>query len=45
MDFDMLGLSPRLVAGLAAQNITDPTPIQTRAIPHGLNGRDVLGLA
>ncbi len=41
----MLGLSPRLVAGLAAQNITDPTPIQTRAIPHGLNGRDVLGLA
>ncbi|URF45875.1 DEAD/DEAH box helicase [Dinoroseobacter shibae] len=45
MDFDMLGLSPRLVAGLAAQNITDPTPIQTRAIPHGLNGRDVLGIA
>ncbi len=41
----MLGLSPRLVAGLAAQNITDPTPIQSRAIPHGLNGRDVLGLA
>lgn len=41
----MLGLSPRLVAGLAAQNITDPTPIQTRAIPHALNGRDVLGLA
>ena len=45
MDFDMLGLSPRLAAGLAAQNITEPTPIQKRAIPHGLNGRDVLGLA
>jgi len=41
----MLGLSPRLVAALAAQGITDPTPIQAQAIPHGMNGRDVLGLA
>jgi ATP-dependent RNA helicase RhlE len=45
MDFDMLGLSPRLVAALAAQGITDPTPIQSQAIPHAMNGRDVLGLA
>jgi ATP-dependent RNA helicase RhlE len=45
LDFDMLGLPPRLQANLAALNITDPTPIQTQAIPHALNGRDVLGLA
>ncbi|QRF68562.1 DEAD/DEAH box helicase [Ponticoccus alexandrii] len=41
----MLGLPPRLQANLAALNITDPTPIQTQAIPHAMNGRDVLGLA
>jgi len=45
MDFDMLGLAPRLVAALAEQGITDPTPIQTQAIPHAMNGRDVMGLA
>ncbi|PWR01699.1 DEAD/DEAH box helicase [Meridianimarinicoccus roseus] len=45
MDFDMLGLTPRLVARLAELKITDPTPIQAQAIPHAMNGRDVLGLA
>jgi len=45
MDFDMLGLSPRLVTALAAQGITEPTPIQKKAIPHAMNGRDVMGLA
>ncbi len=45
MDFDMLGLHPRLVAALAEQGITDPTPIQTQAIPHAMQGRDVMGLA
>ena len=45
MDFDMLGLAPRLVAALKEQGITDPTPIQTQAIPHAMNGRDVMGLA
>lgn len=44
MDFDMLGLHPRLVKALKAQGITDPTPIQKQAIPHGMNGRDVMGL-
>lgn len=41
----MLGLHPRLVAKLAEQGITEPTPIQTQAIPHAMNGRDVMGLA
>ncbi|MCP3972843.1 MAG: DEAD/DEAH box helicase [Rhodobacteraceae bacterium] len=45
MDFDMLGLKPRLVAKLAEMGITKPTPIQTQAIPHAMNGRDVMGLA
>ncbi len=41
----MLGLAPRLVEKLKEQGITDPTPIQTQAIPHAMNGRDVMGLA
>ncbi|ARO13452.1 ATP-dependent RNA helicase RhlE [Ketogulonicigenium robustum] len=45
MDFDMLGLSPRLTKALAELGITAPTPIQAQAIPHAMNGRDVLGLA
>ena len=45
MDFDMLGLAPRLIAVLKEQGITEPTPIQTQAIPHAMNGRDVMGLA
>lgn len=45
MDFDMLGLSPKIVANLTALGITDPTPIQKQAIPHAMNGRDVMGLA
>ncbi len=45
MDFDMLGFSPKLVARLKEQGITDPTPIQRQAIPHAMNGRDVMGLA
>lgn len=45
MDFDMLGLAPRLVSRLEELGITEPTPIQKQAIPHAMNGRDVLGLA
>ncbi|RVV98713.1 DEAD/DEAH box helicase [Mesobaculum littorinae] len=45
MDFDMLGLQPALTTALARQGITDPSPIQTKAIPHAMQGRDVMGLA
>ncbi|MBP0483498.1 DEAD/DEAH box helicase [Sagittula salina] len=41
----MLGLPSRLQANLAELNITEPTPIQKQAIPHAMNGRDVMGLA
>lgn len=40
-----LGLMPRLVAQLADQGISEPTPIQIQAIPHAMEGRDVMGLA
>jgi ATP-dependent RNA helicase RhlE len=44
-DFDMMGLPAKLVARLDAMGFKDPTPIQKQAIPHALNGRDVMGLA
>mgnify|MGYP003638162398 FL=1 len=44
-DFDMMDLPSALVKRLAAMGLKDPTPIQKQAIPHGLNGRDVMGLA
>ena len=40
-----MGLPKSLVARLAAEGITEPTPIQTHAIPPALDGRDVIGLA
>lgn len=45
MEFDMMGLSPWLLKHLSDQKITEATPIQSQAIPHAMNGRDVLGLA
>ncbi len=45
MNFTDMGLAPRLVEALTAQGITEPTPIQTRAIPLAMEGRDVMGLA
>ena len=45
MSFEALGLQPQLVKGLAKQGILQPTPIQEKSIPHGLAGRDVMGLA
>ncbi|MGJ8546704.1 MAG: DEAD/DEAH box helicase [Sulfitobacter sp.] len=44
-DFDMMGLPASLVKRLAEMGLKDPTPIQKQAIPHGMNGRDVMGLA
>ncbi len=45
MTFAALGLSEPLLRALTAENYTHPTPIQTKAIPAILQGRDVLGLA
>lgn len=42
MNFEELGLPAPLIAGLAAQGITAPTPVQQRAIPLLLEGKDAL---
>ena len=42
MSFDGLGLSPELLRAVSQQGYTDPTPVQTKAIPFVLAGRDVL---
>ena len=43
--FSGLGLSAGLLRAVAEANYDAPTPIQTRAIPPLLQGRDVLGLS
>jgi ATP-dependent RNA helicase RhlE len=45
MPFSSLGLSPALLEALAAQNYTQPYPVQLEVIPAILNHRDVLGIA
>ncbi|WIO73723.1 DEAD/DEAH box helicase [Porticoccaceae bacterium LTM1] len=42
MSFDQLGLRAELLAAIAAQGYSTPTPIQAQAIPLVLQGRDVL---
>lgn len=44
-EFDTLGLPGKMVARLTQLGLTTPTPIQKEAIPHALEGRDVMGLA
>ena len=44
-DFDMMNLPEALSKRVAAMGLSTPTPIQAQAIPHALNGRDVMGLA
>jgi ATP-dependent RNA helicase RhlE len=43
--FQDLGLSPRLLTALAKTTLSTPTPIQAQAIPHIMQGRDLMGLA
>ena len=45
MSFTELGLSPKVIAAIAASGYTSPTPIQAQAIPFAVSGRDVLGIA
>jgi ATP-dependent RNA helicase RhlE len=45
MSFSQLGLIDRLVDGVRAAGYADPTSIQSQAIPHALDGRDLVGLA
>ena len=45
MNFEQFGLGARLMAGIKAAGFASPTPIQQKAIPVVLEGRDVMGLA
>ena len=45
MSFAQLGLSQPILDGIKAMGYVDPTPIQLRAIPLIMEGRDVIGSA
>jgi ATP-dependent RNA helicase RhlE len=45
LKFEAFDFHPTVAAGIAAAGYENPTPIQARAIPQVLNGRDVVGLA
>jgi ATP-dependent RNA helicase DeaD len=44
-NFDTLGLPRALTQALVRLKFTTPTPIQAAAIPHALEGKDILGSA
>ncbi|MFO1106807.1 MAG: DEAD/DEAH box helicase [Amaricoccus sp.] len=43
--FSELSLDPRVLQAVSEAGYETPTPIQVQAIPHALEGRDVLGIA
>ncbi len=45
MQFDQLQLVEPLLRAVSAEGYTEPSPIQVQAIPHVLEGRDLLGCA
>jgi ATP-dependent RNA helicase RhlE len=45
MAFSKLGLSEKVLQGVRAAGYSEPTPIQLRAIPLVLSGKDVIGSA
>ena len=42
--FRALGLDSRLLQAVAQQNFSTPTPVQFKAIPLTLEGKDILGM-
>src|SRR6201982_2245137 len=45
MSFNKFGLSPEVVRGTQARGFAEPTPIQLRAFPIVLAGKDLVGTA
>src|SRR5439155_11240689 len=45
MPFRVLGLEPRILTAVQEAGYTEPTPIQTAAIPPVLAGHDLIGIA
>lgn len=44
-NFGTLSLDHRLLQAIAKEGFAKPTPVQVRAIPLALEGRDILGMA
>lgn len=44
-EWDAFGLHDQLIRALYHQSFTKPTPIQLKALPPALHGRDVVGVA
>lgn len=44
-NFDSFGLTPNVMTGVRLSGYTVPTPIQSKALPHALAGKDIIGLA
>jgi len=45
LPFTTLGLGPKITTALKEQGYVEPTPIQAKAIPVILDGRDIIGVA
>jgi ATP-dependent RNA helicase RhlE len=45
MNFENFNLHPRVLSGIKAQGYSEPTPIQSKAIPYIMEGKDIIGLA
>ena len=45
MSFDVFGLAQPILRAVVTEGYTVPTPIQAQAIPHVIEGRDLLGCA
>lgn len=45
MTFKELNLSPKIMSAIEKAGFDEPTPIQAAAIPPGIEGKDVLGIA
>src|SRR5437899_1207795 len=45
MPFESLGLDPKIAKAVREAGYTEPTPIQTKAIPLVLRGHDLIGIA
>jgi ATP-dependent RNA helicase DDX56/DBP9 len=43
-DFETLNLDPRLRQALVKEKFSKPTPVQAKAIPLALEGKDILGM-
>jgi superfamily II DNA/RNA helicase len=43
--FSELGIAPKLLEALTARGLVTPTPIQAKAIPVALEGKDMIGIA